>query len=165
MGSKYHNFFCLHLNNGMISLLFSSLRFNRTALKKYRILCDTFRADELQRMSSCLPCTGTVEIDLHSYPHGTKSAKSCKADMLSDGTERISIFQQKRSKGWWPFTKAGELTVGGDTASAAGTHSHQFLTDMAGSTRAKWRPSSTWFQQRRQRSTPSDERARNQSRC
>lgn len=53
---------------------------------------------------------GTVEIDLHSFTRGTKTAKSCKADMLSDRTERISIFQQKRSKGWWPFIKLGELT-------------------------------------------------------
>jgi len=25
---------------------------------------------------------------------------------------KISIFQQKRVRGWWPFIKAGELTVG-----------------------------------------------------
>jgi len=32
-------------------------------------------------------------------------------EMLTVTTENISIFQQKRSKGWWPFIKAGELTV------------------------------------------------------
>ncbi|KAK5890071.1 hypothetical protein CesoFtcFv8_013638 [Champsocephalus esox] len=53
---------------------------------------------------------GTLELDLHGFPRGTKTAKSCKVDMLTEGTERISIFQQKRSRGWWPFTKAGELT-------------------------------------------------------
>ncbi|XP_070831835.1 fer-1-like protein 6 [Chaetodon trifascialis] len=53
---------------------------------------------------------GTVELDLHGFPRGAKTAKSCKADMLTDWTERISIFQQKRSRGWWPFTKSGELT-------------------------------------------------------
>ncbi|KAJ4921160.1 hypothetical protein JOQ06_022268 [Pogonophryne albipinna] len=52
----------------------------------------------------------TLELDLHGFPRGTKTAKSCKVDMLTDGTDRISIFQQKRSRGWWPFTKAGELT-------------------------------------------------------
>ncbi|XP_044072290.1 fer-1-like protein 6 isoform X2 [Siniperca chuatsi] len=53
---------------------------------------------------------GTVELDLHGFPRGAKTAKSCKVDMLTDGTERISIFQQKRSRGWWPFSKSGELT-------------------------------------------------------
>ncbi|KAK5920598.1 hypothetical protein CgunFtcFv8_024392 [Champsocephalus gunnari] len=53
---------------------------------------------------------GTLELDLHGFPRGTKTAKSCKVDMLTEGTDRISIFQQKRSRGWWPFTKAGELT-------------------------------------------------------
>lgn len=69
-------------------------------------------ASVTEQPASCLLCAGTVEIDLHSFTRGTKTAKSCKADMLSDGTERISIFQQKRSKGWWPFIKLGELTVG-----------------------------------------------------
>ncbi|GAA6219134.1 fer-1-like protein 6 [Lates japonicus] len=53
---------------------------------------------------------GTVELDLHGFPRGAKAAKSCKADMLTDGTEKISIFQQKRARGWWPFIKSGELT-------------------------------------------------------
>uniref|UniRef100_A0A4W6G201 Fer-1 like family member 6 n=1 Tax=Lates calcarifer TaxID=8187 RepID=A0A4W6G201_LATCA len=53
---------------------------------------------------------GTVELDLHGFPRGAKSAKSCKVDMLTDGTEKISIFQQKRARGWWPFSKSGELT-------------------------------------------------------
>ncbi|XP_034042017.1 fer-1-like protein 6 [Thalassophryne amazonica] len=53
---------------------------------------------------------GTVELNLHSFPRGTKSAKSCKASMLTDSAEKISIFQQKRARGWWPFIKAGELT-------------------------------------------------------
>nr|XP_061799780.1 fer-1-like protein 6 [Nerophis lumbriciformis] len=53
---------------------------------------------------------GTVELDLHGFPRGAKTAKSCKVDIFTDGTERISIFQQKRSRGWWPFSKSGELT-------------------------------------------------------
>ncbi|XP_073329456.1 fer-1-like protein 6 [Pagrus major] len=53
---------------------------------------------------------GTVELDLHGFPRGAKTAKSCKADMLTEGLERISIFQQKRARGWWPFSKSGELT-------------------------------------------------------
>uniref|UniRef100_A0AAV2K3P4 C2 domain-containing protein n=2 Tax=Knipowitschia caucasica TaxID=637954 RepID=A0AAV2K3P4_KNICA len=53
---------------------------------------------------------GTVELDLHSFPRGAKSSKTCKGDMLTAEIERISIFQQKRARGWWPFTKCGELT-------------------------------------------------------
>ncbi|TKS67677.1 Fer-1-like protein 6 [Collichthys lucidus] len=53
---------------------------------------------------------GTVELDLHGFPRGAKTAKSCKVDMMTDGTEKISIFQQKRARGWWPFIKSGELT-------------------------------------------------------
>ncbi|KAM9365558.1 fer-1-like protein 6 isoform 2-T2 [Pholidichthys leucotaenia] len=53
---------------------------------------------------------GTLELDLHGFPRGAKTAKSCKVDMLTDGTEKISIFQQKRARGWWPFSKSGELT-------------------------------------------------------
>ncbi|KAM9710649.1 LOW QUALITY PROTEIN: fer-1-like protein 6 [Menidia menidia] len=53
---------------------------------------------------------GTLELDLHGFPHGAKTAKFCKLEMLSDGKERISIFQQKRARGWWPFSKSGELT-------------------------------------------------------
>ncbi|KAM7380163.1 hypothetical protein PAMP_003476 [Pampus punctatissimus] len=53
---------------------------------------------------------GTVELDLHGFPRGAKTAKSCKVDLLTMRTERISIFQQKRARGWWPFCKSGELT-------------------------------------------------------
>ncbi|MEQ2263474.1 Fer-1-like protein 6, partial [Xenotaenia resolanae] len=53
---------------------------------------------------------GTLELDLHGFPHGAKTAKWCKADMLTEVTDRISIFQQKRARGWWPFSKSGELT-------------------------------------------------------
>lgn len=54
---------------------------------------------------------GSVELDLHAFPRGAKSAKVCKMEMLHDASENISIFQQKRAKGWWPFVKADELTV------------------------------------------------------
>ncbi|KAJ8004431.1 hypothetical protein DPEC_G00135640 [Dallia pectoralis] len=53
---------------------------------------------------------GTVELDLHGFPRGAKSAKACKTDMMMGSLEVISIFQQKRSRGWWPFSKADELT-------------------------------------------------------
>ncbi|XP_054603148.2 fer-1-like protein 6 isoform X3 [Nothobranchius furzeri] len=53
---------------------------------------------------------GALELDLHGFPRGAKTAKSCKAEMLTDLMEKISIFQQKRARGWWPFCKSGELT-------------------------------------------------------
>ncbi|KAF3694496.1 Fer-1-like protein 6 [Channa argus] len=53
---------------------------------------------------------GTVELDLHGFPRGAKTAKACKVDMMTDVIDRISIFQQKRARGWWPFSKSGELT-------------------------------------------------------
>ncbi|KAM8858333.1 fer-1-like protein 6 [Synchiropus picturatus] len=62
---------------------------------------DTLSADDF---------LGTVELDLHSFPRGAKTVKFCNPEMFTDGTERISIFQQKRARGWWPFVKSGELT-------------------------------------------------------
>ncbi|XP_030642529.1 fer-1-like protein 6 [Chanos chanos] len=53
---------------------------------------------------------GSVELDLHRFPKGAKTAKACKLEMFNDFSENMSIFQQKRAKGWWPFTKGGELT-------------------------------------------------------
>uniref|UniRef100_A0A8C4ZD49 C2 domain-containing protein n=1 Tax=Gadus morhua TaxID=8049 RepID=A0A8C4ZD49_GADMO len=53
---------------------------------------------------------GSVELDLHSFPRGSKSSKSCRQEALQEAGDRISIFQQKRSRGWWPLEKAGELT-------------------------------------------------------
>ncbi|KAM9487177.1 fer-1-like protein 6 [Clarias gariepinus] len=53
---------------------------------------------------------GSVELDLHGFPRGAKTAKECKMDMLTNPGENISIFQQKRAKGWWPFVKTEELT-------------------------------------------------------
>ncbi|KAJ3592748.1 hypothetical protein NHX12_007875 [Muraenolepis orangiensis] len=47
---------------------------------------------------------------LRRLPGGAKSSKSCKQEMLQETGERISIFQQKRARGWWPLEKAGDLT-------------------------------------------------------
>lgn len=54
---------------------------------------------------------GSVELDLNGFPRGAKTAKECKMEMLNKMSDNISIFQQKRAKGWWPFVKADELTV------------------------------------------------------
>uniref|UniRef100_A0A5F8GDE1 Fer-1 like family member 6 n=1 Tax=Monodelphis domestica TaxID=13616 RepID=A0A5F8GDE1_MONDO len=54
---------------------------------------------------------GSLEMNLNGFPRAAKSAKACdlKSGSLSE-ENKISIFQQKRVRGWWPFVKAGELT-------------------------------------------------------
>uniref|UniRef100_U3JIL2 Fer-1 like family member 6 n=1 Tax=Ficedula albicollis TaxID=59894 RepID=U3JIL2_FICAL len=56
---------------------------------------------------------GTLELDLNGFPRAAKTAKSCDLDTVvaASAENKISIFQQKRIRGWWPFIKAGELTV------------------------------------------------------
>uniref|UniRef100_A0A8B9DM70 Fer-1 like family member 6 n=1 Tax=Anser cygnoides TaxID=8845 RepID=A0A8B9DM70_ANSCY len=55
---------------------------------------------------------GTLELNLNGFHRAAKSAKSCDLGMAVAMSEenKISIFQQKRVRGWWPFVKAGELT-------------------------------------------------------
>ncbi|XP_053916656.1 fer-1-like protein 6 isoform X2 [Cuculus canorus] len=55
---------------------------------------------------------GTLELNLNGFPRAAKTAKSCDLGMVVEAGEenKISIFQQKRVRGWWPFIKAGELT-------------------------------------------------------
>ncbi|NXA71646.1 FR1L6 protein, partial [Thryothorus ludovicianus] len=55
---------------------------------------------------------GTLELDLNGLPRAAKTSKSCNLGTVVAASEenKISIFQQKRIRGWWPFIKAGELT-------------------------------------------------------
>ncbi|XP_071410343.1 fer-1-like protein 6 [Pithys albifrons albifrons] len=55
---------------------------------------------------------GTLELNLNGFPRAAKTSKSCDPEMIVAVSEenKISIFQQKRVRGWWPFMKAGELT-------------------------------------------------------
>ncbi|XP_063155720.1 fer-1-like protein 6 [Candoia aspera] len=55
---------------------------------------------------------GSLEMNLNGFPRAAKSAKRCDISMAMDTTEenKMSIFQQKRVRGWWPFIKTGELT-------------------------------------------------------
>uniref|UniRef100_A0AAY4BAX5 C2 domain-containing protein n=1 Tax=Denticeps clupeoides TaxID=299321 RepID=A0AAY4BAX5_9TELE len=48
---------------------------------------------------------GAIELDLNRFPRGAKTAKQCSIDMVQNEQElpTISIFKQKRVKGWWPF--------------------------------------------------------------
>uniref|UniRef100_A0A8C7J303 Otoferlin n=1 Tax=Oncorhynchus kisutch TaxID=8019 RepID=A0A8C7J303_ONCKI len=53
---------------------------------------------------------GTVELDLNRFPRGAKTAKQCSINMVQNQAELpcISIFKQKRVKGWWPFVARDE---------------------------------------------------------
>ncbi|XP_019498975.1 PREDICTED: fer-1-like protein 6 [Hipposideros armiger] len=55
---------------------------------------------------------GTLEMNLNSFPRAAKSAKACVISKFENTNEenKISIFQQKRVRGWWPFAKSKELT-------------------------------------------------------
>ncbi|XP_062857468.1 otoferlin isoform X2 [Trichomycterus rosablanca] len=53
---------------------------------------------------------GALELDLNRFPRGAKSSKLCSLDMIINEQElpTISIFKQKRVKGWWPFMAQNE---------------------------------------------------------
>ncbi|CAG03622.1 unnamed protein product, partial [Tetraodon nigroviridis] len=53
---------------------------------------------------------GAIELDLNRFPRGAKTAKQCSLDMIRHEQElpTISIFKQKRVKGWWPFVSRDE---------------------------------------------------------
>uniref|UniRef100_A0A8C0DWT4 Fer-1 like family member 6 n=1 Tax=Balaenoptera musculus TaxID=9771 RepID=A0A8C0DWT4_BALMU len=55
---------------------------------------------------------GSLEMNLNSFPRAAKSAKDCGLTKFENASEesKISIFQQKRVRGWWPFAKSKELT-------------------------------------------------------
>ncbi|XP_075939992.1 otoferlin [Anarhichas minor] len=53
---------------------------------------------------------GAIELDLNRFPRGAKTAKQCSLGMIRNEQElpTISIFKQKRVKGWWPFVARDE---------------------------------------------------------
>ncbi|KAK5857908.1 hypothetical protein PBY51_011117 [Eleginops maclovinus] len=53
---------------------------------------------------------GAIELDLNRFPRGAKTAKQCTIEMVTNEGEMptISIFKQKRIKGWWPFVARNE---------------------------------------------------------
>uniref|UniRef100_A0A8C8WP43 Fer-1 like family member 6 n=1 Tax=Panthera leo TaxID=9689 RepID=A0A8C8WP43_PANLE len=55
---------------------------------------------------------GSLEMNLNSFPRAAKTAKACDLAKFENASEesKISIFQQKRVRGWWPFAKSKELT-------------------------------------------------------
>ncbi|XP_052775587.1 otoferlin-like isoform X2 [Mya arenaria] len=55
---------------------------------------------------------GALTLDLNRFPRGAKSSKLCTLNMLkNDGSvPQMSLFKQKRVKGWWPFAVKNEQT-------------------------------------------------------
>ncbi|XP_010211914.1 PREDICTED: otoferlin [Tinamus guttatus] len=53
---------------------------------------------------------GAIELDLTRFPRGAKTAKQCSLEMVTNEAElpMVSIFKQKRVKGWWPFVARDE---------------------------------------------------------
>ncbi|KAG5276719.1 hypothetical protein AALO_G00108940 [Alosa alosa] len=53
---------------------------------------------------------GAIELDLNRFTRGAKTAKQCSLDMVLNAQDlpTISIFKQKRVKGWWPFVARDE---------------------------------------------------------
>lgn len=53
---------------------------------------------------------GAIELDLNRFPRGAKTAKQCSIEMVTNEGEMpmVSIFKQKRIKGWWPFVARNE---------------------------------------------------------
>uniref|UniRef100_A0A3Q3K9H7 Otoferlin n=1 Tax=Monopterus albus TaxID=43700 RepID=A0A3Q3K9H7_MONAL len=53
---------------------------------------------------------GAMELDLNRFPRGAKTAKQCTLAMVTKEAEMpmVSIFKQKRVKGWWPFVARNE---------------------------------------------------------
>uniref|UniRef100_A0A6Q2Y2V9 Otoferlin n=1 Tax=Esox lucius TaxID=8010 RepID=A0A6Q2Y2V9_ESOLU len=48
---------------------------------------------------------GAIELDLNRFPRGAKTAKQCSINMILNEQDvpMVSIFKQRRIKGWWPF--------------------------------------------------------------
>ncbi|NXT78783.1 FR1L4 protein, partial [Zapornia atra] len=49
---------------------------------------------------------GSIELKLHDMVRAAKSSEHCTIKMARENaTPRFSIFQNKRTRGWWPFIK------------------------------------------------------------
>ncbi|CAB1335532.1 unnamed protein product [Coregonus sp. 'balchen'] len=53
---------------------------------------------------------GAIELDLNHFPRGAKTAKQCSINMVLNEQDipMVSIFKQRRIKGWWPFLARDE---------------------------------------------------------
>ncbi|XP_042908213.2 otoferlin [Parasteatoda tepidariorum] len=61
---------------------------------------------DADRFSSDDPL-GALTINLNRVPRGARTAKLCNLSILQDATTpKVSLFKQKRVKGWWPLTES-----------------------------------------------------------
>ncbi|NXR15828.1 FR1L4 protein, partial [Semnornis frantzii] len=52
---------------------------------------------------------GSIELKLHDMVRAAKSSELCTVRMAKENAApRFSIFQNKRTRGWWPFIKLRE---------------------------------------------------------
>ena len=74
-------------------------------------LPDTLNNYQRSLLPTYKPIAGALTLDLNCFPRGAKSSKQCTLSMLKqDGSvPQMSIFKQKRVKGWWPFHVKNEL--------------------------------------------------------
>ncbi|XP_054711384.1 otoferlin-like [Uloborus diversus] len=60
---------------------------------------------------------GELRLNLNNFPRGAKTSRLCDVKMLeTDGSvPHMSLFKQKRTKGWWPFftRKNGKMELSG----------------------------------------------------
>ncbi|XP_060603708.1 otoferlin-like isoform X4 [Ruditapes philippinarum] len=76
---------------------------------------------------------GALTLDLNRFPRGAKSSKLCTLNMLkNDGSvPQMSLFKQKRVKGWWPFAVKNEQTDELELTGKVEAEMHLFTSDEA----------------------------------
>ncbi|KAH3809212.1 hypothetical protein DPMN_137573, partial [Dreissena polymorpha] len=76
---------------------------------------------------------GALTLDLNRFPRGAKSSKLCTLNMLkNDGSvPQMSLFKQKRVKGWWPFAVKNEQTDELELTGKVEAELHLFTSDEA----------------------------------
>ncbi|KAG7261737.1 hypothetical protein CRUP_023724 [Coryphaenoides rupestris] len=57
-----------------------------------------------------IPARLNLQLDLNRFPRGAKTPKQCTIEMVTNEADMpmVSIFKQKRIKGWWPFVARNE---------------------------------------------------------
>lgn len=86
---------------------------------------ESFHCSFITTLCQADVAAGAIELDLNRFPRGAKTAKQCTMEMATGEVDvaQVSIFKQKRVKGWWSLLARNEndefeLTVG--TASCSG---------------------------------------------
>ena len=88
------------------------------------------RSNTLTRRAS--RALGHLEMDLNSMLRPAKSSVKCGLAMLQQAADqRVSLFQQKSVKGWWPcscqLNGATTLAVRTHTDTHTHTHTHIYI--------------------------------------